>query len=200
MGGIRGGIRGGTPKECFDQFADHLNRLVQATLSRKAHLRVASLENAPRGSLGWSNDKFLPINTTYGKLYFWLAQSLECSYSPKDPANRRYRLSTREYWYRLQTTDALDGSSLIRWEYMSPQHERYQGKRWCWRHLQLDAAKDLSGGRMNFDRLHTPSGYVVIEDVIRFLIHDLRVRAPSKNWHDMLMASDKKFKEEFNRW
>jgi hypothetical protein len=51
---------------------------------------------------------------------------------------------------------------------MSPRHVKYEDKRWCWRHIQFDGSKDLDGGRMNFDRLHTPSGYVVIEDVIRF--------------------------------
>jgi hypothetical protein len=150
--------------------------------------------------LGWSDGKFLPIGTQFGRLYFWLAQSLECSYEPKESANKRYRLSTREYWYWLQRTDALDGGSLIRWEYMSPRHVKYKDKRWCWRHIQLDASKDLDGGKINFDRLHTPSGYVVIEDVIRFLLHDLRVRPQSKNWHELLLESDKKFKEDFNRW
>ncbi|HEU4734391.1 MAG TPA: hypothetical protein VFT22_41155 [Kofleriaceae bacterium] len=193
-----GGIRGKTPKDCFDQFAVHLNTLVQSTLSRKAHLRVEALDE--KGTLGWSDGQFLPITTQFGKLYFWLAQSLECSHDPNEAANKRYRLSTREYWYRLQRTDALDGASLIRWEYMSPRHLKYKDKRWCWRHVQLDGSKDLPGGKMNFDRLHTPSGYVVIEDVIRFLIHDLKVPPQSKNWHDLLMESDRKFKEDFNRW
>jgi hypothetical protein len=193
-----GGIRGKTAKDCFDQFLSHLNALLQATLSKDAHLRIQALDE--KGTLGWSDDKFLPLSTQYGRLYFWLAQSLECSYEPDESANRRYRLSTREYWYRLQKTNALDGASLIRWEYMSPRHVKYRDKRWCWRHIQIDASKNLDGGKMNFDRLHTPSGYVVIEDVIRFLINDLGVKPRSKNWHDLLMESDKKFKEDFNRW
>jgi hypothetical protein len=192
------GIRGKTPKDCFDQFAEHLNTLLQSTLSKKAHLRIEALDD--KGTLGWSDGKFLPIGTQFGRLYFWLAQSLECSHEPKESANKRYRLSTREYWYRLQRTDALDGGSLIRWEYMSPRHLKYKDKRWCWRHIQLDASMDLYGGKMNFDRLHTPSSYVVIEDVIRFLLHDLKVRPQSKNWHELLLESDKKFKEDFNRW
>jgi hypothetical protein len=53
---------------------------------------------------------------------------------------------------------------------------------------------------MNFNRLHTPSGYVVIEDVLRFLINDLGVVAQTKSWHDTLIASEKQFKENFNRW
>jgi hypothetical protein len=193
-----GGIRGKSSKDCFDKFADHLNALVQSTLSKKAHLRIDALDD--KGILGWSDGQFLPIGTQFGKLYFWLAQSLECSYEPKEALNKRYRLSTREYWYRLQLTDAPDGGSLIRWEYMSPRHVKYKEKRWCWRHIQLDGSKDLPGGKMNFDRLHTPSGYVVIEDVLRFLIHDMKVKPQSKNWHSLLMESDKKFKEDFNRW
>lgn len=195
------GIRGSSPRACFDKFADHLNMLVTGTLSKKAHLRISVLEESDeKGTLGWSNDQFLPLNTQFGRLYFWLAQSLECSFEPKESASTRYRLSTREYWYRLQRTDADDGDALIRWEYMSPRHDKYKDKRWCWRHVQLEGSTNLPGGKMNFNRLHTPSGYVVIEDVIRFLIHDLRVKAVDKHWHDLLMASDKKFKEDFNRW
>ena len=41
---------------------------------------------------------------------------------------------------------------------------------------------------------------VVIEDVIRFLILDLKVKLLSKSWHNVLMESDKKFKEDLNRW
>lgn len=193
-----GGIRGKTAKDCFDQFSAHLNSLVQSTISKNAHLRIEALED--KGILGWSDGKFLPINTQFGKLYFWLAQSLECTYEPKESANKRYRLSTREYWYRLQRTDALDGASLIRWEYMSPGHVKYKDKRWCWRHVQLDGSTNLPGGKMNWDRLHTPSGYVVVEDVIRFVIHDLKVRPRTKEWHDLLMDSNNKFKMDFNRW
>lgn len=196
-----GGIRGKTPGECFDQFAEHLNVLLQSTLSRKAHVRISVLDDGgiEKGTLGWSDEKFLPVTTQYGRLYLWLAQSLECTHEPKEAANRRYRLSTREYWYRLQRTEALDGASLIRWEYTSPQHDKYKGKRWCWRHVQLDGSTDLPGGKMNFDRLHTPSGYVVIEDVLRYLFNDLKVKPQSRDWHDLLIESEKKFKRDFNQ-
>jgi len=82
-----GGIRGKTPKDCFDQFVAHLNELVQATLSRDAHLRIDALDE--KGILQWSDGKFLPIGTQFGRLYFWLAQSLECSFEPKESANKR---------------------------------------------------------------------------------------------------------------
>jgi hypothetical protein len=35
--------------------------------------------------------------------------------------------------------------------------------------------------------------------VLRFLIHDLGVVAQSKSWHAMRNASEKQFKENFNR-
>ncbi|HET7503762.1 MAG TPA: hypothetical protein VFK02_22230 [Kofleriaceae bacterium] len=193
-----GGIRGSTAKACFDQFSHHLNALLRATISKTAQLRIDQLGD--KGVLGWADDHPLQIFTKFGKLYFWLAQSLECDKESKKPANERYRLSTREYWYRLQRDGNPGSDALTRWEYMSPRHEKYADKRWCWRHVQLEASTDLPGGRMHFTRLHTPSGYVVIEDVLRFLIHDLGVRPRSKDWHEALIESEKQFKETFNLW
>lgn len=193
-----GGIRGKSAKDCFDQFTKHLNPLLRLTISKTAQLRIDQLED--KGVLGWADDGYLPLTTKFGKLYFWLAQSLECTHEPKNAANERYRLSTREYWYRLQRDSDPNSDALIRWEYVSPLHEKYKDKRWCWRHVQFEASTDLPGGRMHFTRLHMPSGYVVIEDVLRFLIHDLGVRPRSKDWHDALIESEKQFKETFNRW
>jgi hypothetical protein len=192
------GIRGKTAKDCFDQFTAHLNPLLRATISKTAQLQIAQLDE--KGILGWAGGEYLPIRTKFGMLYFWLAQSLECSHEPSQPASQRYRLSTREYWYRLQRDHDPNGAALIRWEYMSPLHAKYKDKRWCWRHVQLEGSTNLPGGRLNFNRLHTPSGYVVIEDVLRSLINDLGVRAQNANWHQILIASEKEFKENFNRW
>lgn len=192
------GIRGKTAKDCFDQFTAHLNPLLRATISKTAQVRIIQLDT--KGVLGWVDNEFVPLETQFGRLYFWLAQSLECSHEPSQPANQRYRLSTREYWYRLQRGNDPKGDALIRWEYMSPLHAKYKDKRWCWRHVQLEGSADLPGGKMNFNRLHTPSGYVVIEDVLRYLINDLGVVAQTRSWHNALIESEKQFKEHFNRW
>lgn len=95
-----GGIRGKTAKDCFDRFTEHLNPLLRLTISKTAQLRIDQLED--KGVLGWADDACLPITTKFGPLYFWLPQSLACSHEKDEPANKRYRLSTREYWYRLQ--------------------------------------------------------------------------------------------------
>jgi hypothetical protein len=194
-----GGIRGRTPGECFGQFTDYLNPLLQATLSKKAQVRVVAVEGKLTALLELT-EEFIKLGTKFGALYFSLAQSLECDHDPKESAGRQFRLSTREYWYRLQRTPDPAGEALIRWEYMSPRHKKYGDHRWCWRHVQLKAGVDLDGGRLNFNKVHTPSGYVVIEDVIRFLVHDLNVKSPQADWHERLNASEKLFKENFNRW
>jgi len=67
------------------------------------------------------------------------------------------------------------------------------GKRWCWRHIQMPHIASMPQGELNFNKIHIPSGYVVIEDVIRFLITDLGVKPPcgSTKWHQKLVDSEK---------
>ncbi|MCC6495797.1 MAG: hypothetical protein IT193_06010 [Propionibacteriaceae bacterium] len=45
--------------------------------------------------------------------------------------------------------------------------------------------------------LHLPTGYVTLEDVIRFCIHDLGVPPLRPNWHEILVQSYREFKDQF---
>jgi hypothetical protein len=139
------GIRGKTAKDCFDQFTAHLNPLLRTTISKTAQVRISQLDE--KGVLGWADDEFLPITTKFGKLYFWLAQSLECSHEPNQPAHQRYRLSTREYWYRLQRDNDQKSDALIRWEYMSPLHAKYKDNAGAGDTCSLRAARTSPAGR-----------------------------------------------------
>jgi hypothetical protein len=42
------------------------------------------------------------------------------------------------------------------------------------------------------NRLHTPTGFVLIEYVLRFLLTDLGVKAASEDW-EVLAASESRF-------
>ncbi|HKE13297.1 MAG TPA: hypothetical protein VKB80_00410 [Kofleriaceae bacterium] len=48
------------------------------------------------------------------------------------------------------------------------------------------------------DKSHVPTGFLLFEDLIRFLINDLGVRSPRKTWHQRLIDSEKRFHQEFN--
>jgi hypothetical protein len=56
----------------------------------------------------------------------------------------------------------------------------------------------MRGNRRTLDaeELHIPSGWITAEEVIRFLIHELRVKPKSRNWDELLRESE----EQFGRW
>jgi hypothetical protein len=54
----------------------------------------------------------------------------------------------------------------------------------CFREQELSLAK-----------LHIASGWVTIEEKIRFLIHELGVKPFSEDWDEILHQSEEKFRE-----
>jgi hypothetical protein len=49
---------------------------------------------------------------------------------------------------------------------------------------------------MDFDKLHLPTGWVTIEEVIRFLIAEVGVKPKANNWDEELIKSE----ELFRKW
>jgi hypothetical protein len=48
----------------------------------------------------------------------------------------------------------------------------------------------------DLDKIHIPTGWVMIEDLIRFLIYELRVEPRSEfRWDQELVKSEEKFRE-----
>lgn len=58
----------------------------------------------------------------------------------------------------------------------------------------------MQKGRLDLDKVHTPCGFVLDEDIIRFLISDLGGKPPcgKTRWHKQLIESEKMFVSEFN--
>jgi hypothetical protein len=52
---------------------------------------------------------------------------------------------------------------------------------------------------LHFGRLHVPTGWVTIEEVIRFLIQELHVTPLSQNWDAILRESEQSFRERTAR-
>jgi hypothetical protein len=106
---------------------------------------------------------------------------------------KMHRLATRQYWYRIQPQP--DGRAVIRWEYDrdtdSNRHARH--------HVQIRSTAELGNGdHLDLDKLHTPTGWVTIEEVARFLVHDLGVTPPcGDSWPKVLAASERAFYEDF---
>ncbi len=106
----------------------------------------------------------------------------------------RHRLRILKYAYRL-TAEGADEPTL-RWEYDSdPADPR---ARWCRRHLQGPAPLRFGrGGETFMNDLHVPTGWLPIEEVIRFCIVDLGVRPLSPGWHRVLEESYRLSLEQF---
>lgn len=131
----------------------------------------------------------VPIETSFGRLYLYLGQLLEAV-----PEAQRFRLRTRRYWYRLQAAPELTAQALLRWEYDTdaprsgpPRH-----------HVQMPAYLAAGSGRLDLDKIHLPTGWVTMEEVIRFAIVELGVKPPcGAEWPDVLSESERVFFEDF---
>ena len=96
--------------------------------------------------------------------------------------NGMKRLITVEYKYTLTLgyRDAwATAEPLLRWEYVR-QPER--GGLWCRHHLQGPVTLTLGrAGDVLLNDLHLPTGYVPIEEIIRFCLVDLEVPSLSSS-------------------
>jgi hypothetical protein len=189
-------IIGRTLKECFDKFAKHVRQLCAATLSASHHLVTmrtrADDDTEMKLSFHQGDDPIaVPLKTkAHGRIYFYVGQLLRA-----EPDGSHYRLETRAYWYRLQTESSLAAHAAIRWEY---ERELDEGKRHCRHHIQQRAHLNLGTASLDLNKAHVPTGWVTIEEVIRFLLVDLGVKPPcGSTWPDVLEMSERKFYEEF---
>lgn len=136
----------------------------------------------------------LPIATPgHGRLYFYFAQALVA----ESEGRKKVRLATEQYWYRLQAESGLMAPALFRWEYdRSDQPGQATYPR---HHLQLATTLGTaSNGEFDLNRLHLPTGWVTIEEVLRFLITELQVTpACGSDWPHHLASSERAFFLEF---
>jgi hypothetical protein len=105
-------------------------------------------------------------------------------------AGRTYTLRIIEYRYSLTPDGARE--PLFRWEYVGQPLD--PDARWCRHHLQgpitvgLRARRDQSASALTLNHLHLPTGWVPLEEVLRFCIVDLGVRPLTETWHADLEA------------
>jgi hypothetical protein len=190
-------IEGRTPNACFAQFRDHVAHLVAQILTSRYQLRAIEAEGVPTlAYLGFrqgGNWVGIPLDTNYGRLYFVLYQVVDARDTGKT-GKARYRLRTLEYGYYLQETADQRRAALFRWEYASdpPMEHPHQ-------HVQIRTTltSDALQRPIDLDKVHVPTGWVTIEQVIRFLIADLGVQPPcgADKWEQILHESEQKFLE-----
>lgn len=185
-------IEGDSLEEAVRAFREHLNDLLArtvtqtrlVTLPHRGRRRPASVQVAFRQG-GRATEALL--RTRYGPMHLYLGQ--RCESVQRD---RRHRLVTAAYRYTLRAEDQEE--PLLRWEY----ERRWPDPdaRWCRHHLQGDVALPLGAG-VSLNDLHLPTGYVTVEEVLRFCIVDLGVPPLATDWSEQLEASYALFKGDF---
>jgi hypothetical protein len=169
-----------------------MRELVAATVTQRYQLIPLRDGEETRLTLGFREGqapRTVPLETRYGCLYFYAGQALE---AVRD--GRRYRLTTRKYSYRLQEDESFSSQAVLRWEY----DRETEIDRHARHHAHISAAVPLGELALNLDKAHLPTGWVTIEEVIRFLIVELEHKPPCGDaWPEKLAESERRFYEEF---
>lgn len=180
------GLCGDSPDDVFLTFKNHLNRLLNRTVTQAP---LTKLLVPPRVLLQfWQDGR--PVCVRVGRGYhLYVGQTLEAIKEAKS----RYRLRTVAYAYRIAEGPSFDDRCLFRWEYKAREFEDSLFPR---HHLHLPVMLRCAGHRtLDAEALHIPTGWITVEEVVRFLIHELGVRPRSRNWDALLRESEQKFRE-----
>lgn len=183
-------IVGRTLPEAARSFCKHLNDLLARTVTQ-ARLREFGARGAPTINITFRQAGIVreaPLNTHYGPMGLYIGQL--CGSVPTQDG--RHRLITVQYKYTL--TPAGANEPLFRWEYI---RRPKAGANWCRNHLQGAPMVYLGEQTVPLNRWHLPTGYVPIEDILRFCIMDLRVKPLSTKWDRVLRESYQRFRTEF---
>ncbi len=189
-------IEGATVYEASKAFSDHLNRLLNTTLT---HMRLQAVgrDESVRVAISFREQgkpTEAPLNTKYGPMTLFIGQLCE----GVTVGNGRQRLTTVTYQYTLtlgERGQQYPPEPFLRWEYIRTPEK---GGLWCRHHLQGTPLIPFGrSGPLPLNDFHLPTGYVPIEEIIRFCIVDLEVRALSANWSDILHRSYVQFRNEF---
>jgi hypothetical protein len=169
-----------------------MRRLVVRTIPVPGHIRLEVTFTGTTGTLEFVRGNgvatAVPLDTDYGRVYMTLTQLLE---AVRD--GRKYRLTTKGYAYRLLNSSEPTSDAVVRWEYVSDADR----DKWCRHHVQVAVAVALGNGAIDLNRKHAPSGWITIEELIRFLIHDLGVTPVDDQWPAALEESEREFFENF---
>jgi len=97
-------------------------------------------------------------------------------------------LTTLSYSYRWQAT-ADDGSWIVAWDYERDTDRPFPA------HVHVRCAPTLyPDGRPDFAKVHLPSGRVLLEDVIRFLVIEQKTPPRSNSWEETLSEAARIFR------
>jgi hypothetical protein len=200
-------ITGRTPNDCFTTFRTFVSGLISDTLVTQEPLLVTKVGTDVTKRylcLGQTDADYVALRTTNnGSVFASIQQNLE-TLKTKDGG---WYLKTQEYWYKVyDVRPEIEDEPLFRWEYVS---KVPTGKSWGRHHFQIGKVHTGENGArravtvpmgataLDLNRLHLPTGFMLIEHFIRFLIVDLNVESRS-GWESTLNAAENRFFTEFS--
>lgn len=187
------------PWAAFKEFQTHVQRLVGQLLPTQQHVSlIGATGDDYTAYLGFapspgSARPTVALDTTHGRVQLYFRQELHTEHEK----GSGYRLTTRRYWYHPYKCDAID--AFMRWEYVDRKLE--PEAHYPRHHLHIhDVVIPVDGSNTGIDlkKTHLPTGWVTIEEVIRFLIGELGVTSPcGDRWDQELCDGERRFYEEF---
>ncbi len=106
-----------TSRDVFHVFQDHLNRILNRTLTR---YRVRSFMRATQSghaSFAFFNNRGVAIAVPLPPTPWHLSLNYELHAAPQ---GKKYGMKTLEYQHRLHRTSSIDDEAEVRFEYVSP--------------------------------------------------------------------------------
>jgi hypothetical protein len=189
-------IFGRKPWAAFKQFEDHVQRLVGTLLPTQQPITLVGAESdEDTAYLGFAPNpgSTVALDTVYGWIQFYFRQELRAEHEK----GNGFRLTTKRYWYHLYKGDAID--AFMRWEYVDRKLE--PEARYPRHHLHVhDVVLPVgdTGAGIDLKKTHLPTGWVTLEEVLRFLINELGVAPPcGDRWDQELRDGERRFYEEF---
>jgi hypothetical protein len=182
-------IEGKSLEAVSRKFCDNLNRLLAKTISQQ---RLVALTLPGRGvNIAFRQSGIADtakLKTHFGEMELFIG--LLCGAA--QIKRNRFRPFVSEYRYTLTPKGSAD--PLCRWEYVRKWPR--DTDRWCRHHVQGDIPVSIGGQTISLNDLHLPTGYVTLEEIIRFCLVDLGVKPLSPDWHAILEKSYRQFKLE----
>jgi hypothetical protein len=175
-------IEGESLEAVSRKFCDKLNRLLAKTISEQ---RIVFIGVRQQGAVISFRQAGIPTTAKLKSRLGEMALSVGLLCGAATIRRNWLRLFISEYRYTLTPKGSND--PLWRWEYTKKWPR--ETDRWCRHHVQGDIPITIGRATISLNDLHLPTGYMTLEEIIRFCLTDLGVKPLSRDWHEILQRS-----------
>lgn len=180
---------GGNAEEVFRTFHEHVKEVFNRTLTDSPLILTARAGQSKAVISFLQDQEPTAIALSPRPLHLFFVHTVQAVRESK----RIWNLRTLAYTYRIQLGPARTDWR-FRFEYISPEEKPVDYPR---HHLHIPVTLEGTGEcpALNCERLHLPTGWVMFEELIRFLIKELGVRSRTNQWDRILRESEELFRE-----